>query len=214
MRAILALLPLLGCVTADATEGSKPDVAPAAASTEVQKAEVGAPAPDFALPDLDGKTHRLSDHRGKVVVLEWFNPGCPYVADGYSEGGALTGRAAKAAEQGVVWLTINSGAPGKQGHGVEVNRRAAATWTMPQPLLLDEAGDVGRRYGAVTTPHMYVIDADGVLRYEGGIDNAPMRRHEGEYRPYAERALEDVLAGREVRTPRSKPYGCSVKYGS
>jgi peroxiredoxin len=178
-------------------------------------ADVGRAAPEFALADLDGKVHRLSDHRGKIVVLEWFNPGCPYVANSHTRG-SLMGTAARLARNGVVWLAVNSGAPGKQGNGVEVNRDAARRWSMSYPILLDESGAVGKAYGATNTPHMFVIARDGKLVYKGAIDNSPDGGREspqgGTLVEYVSAALEDLAAGRSVRTPETKAYGCTVKY--
>jgi len=175
--------------------------------------EVGQPAPDFTLTDLDGQEVTLSDHLGKTVVLEWFNPGCPFVVHAHGEG-PLKDLAARHAEQGVVWLAINSGAPGKQGHGLELNREAAATWNMSHPVLLDEDGVVGRQYGAKTTPEMVVVAPDGLVAYHGALDNAPRGsvRGGGELIVYVDRALGSVAAGQPVATPKTKPYGCSVKY--
>lgn len=180
-----------------------------------EEAKVGARAPDFTLADLDGKAVKLSDFKGKTVVLEWFNPGCPFVVAAHTKG-SLVDAAERAGRKGVVWLAINSGAPGKQGHGVEANRAAARKWRMDHPVLLDESGKVGRAYGATNTPHLYVIDPAGTLVYRGAIDNSP----DGEGRSpsggtlvnYVDAALEDLAAGRAVRTPETKAYGCSVKF--
>jgi peroxiredoxin len=178
-------------------------------------AEVGQPAPDFALQDLDGKVHRLSDLRGKVVVLEWFNPGCPYVVASHTKG-TLADAASKQARDGVVWLAVNSAAAGKQGHGVEANRSAAKAWSMAHPILLDESGAVGRAYGATNTPHMFVIGKDGRLAYRGAIDNSPDAERGspqgGVLVEYVTAAIEDLAAGRPVRTTSTKAYGCGVKY--
>lgn len=199
MRGIIPMVCLsLGC--ASATAATAP------------RAEVGEPAPDFTLKDLDGKEHTLSAHRGKTVVLEWFNPGCPFVQHAHGPGGSLETLAKDATADGVVWYAINSGSPGKQGHGREVNASAAAEWSMGHPILLDESGDVGRAYGAVTTPHMYVIDPEGVLRYAGAIDNAPLGKASGAFVNHVTKALDELKAGKPVSTPRTKPYGCSVKY--
>lgn len=179
---------------------------------ETAVAKVGAPAPDFTLNDLDGRPHTLSSLRGKTVVLEWFNPGCPFVQHAHGPGGALESLAARSAAGGVVWLAINSGAPGKQGHGVDVNRKAASDWKMDHPVLVDEAGKVGRAYGAATTPQMVVIDPAGTVVYAGAIDNRPLGKGEGAAVNYVEKALADLGAGRPVGTPETKPYGCSVKY--
>jgi peroxiredoxin len=180
-------------------------------------AEVGKPAPDFTLPDLDGKPHRLSDLKGKIVVLEWFNPGCPYVVNSHTRG-SLVDAAARRSKEGVVWLAVNSAAPGKQGYGVEVNRQAAKAWSMPNPILVDEGGAVGKAYGATNTPHMFVIGKDGKLAYKGAIDNSPDGERGapqgGTLVEYVTVAVEDVAAGRPVRTPETKAYGCSVKYAN
>ena len=189
-----------------------PSAAPAAQAQEPQVAEVGKPAPDFTLTDLNGKPFKLSEHKEKIVVLEWFNPGCPFVVRSH-EKDSLKGLAGELAKEGVVWVAINSGAPGKQGTGKELNAKAAEKWGMAYPILLDEEGVVGRKYGAKTTPHMYVIDAKGVLAYAGGIDNDPA----GELGPdkrenYVREAVAALKKGERVKTATSKPYGCSVKY--
>lgn len=180
-------------------------------------AEVGQPAPDFTLTDLDGKVHKLSDHKGKIVVLEWFNPGCPYVVAAHTKG-SLVDAGARGAKDGVVWLAINSGAPGKQGYGVETNRAAAKNWTMPYPILADPTGTVGKAYGATNTPHMFVVARDGTLAYKGAIDNSPDGERGspqgGTLVEYVSAAVADLAAGRPVRTAQTKAYGCGVKYAN
>jgi peroxiredoxin len=169
-------------------------------------------APDFTLEDLDGKEVSLSQHRGKTVVLEWFNPGCPFVQHAHGKG-PLKGMGERMAQQGVVWLAINSGAPGKQGAGVDTNKKAAGDWNIRYPILLDESGEVGKAYGAKTTPHMYVINAEGKLVYRGGLDNAPMGEVRGDSRiNYLEDALAALAAGKPIEPAEAQPYGCSVKY--
>jgi len=202
---IALLTTAIGC--GSATSAPPADEAPTAG------ARIGAPAPDFTLTDLAGETHRLSDYRGKTVIMEWFNPGCPYVRYAHGEG-PLKELAKQTVSDDTVWLAINSGAPGKQGHGAETNRQAAAQWGMEHPLLLDESGEVGKQYDAQTTPHMYIVDPSGVLRYNGALDNAPLGKASGTPVNYVEQALADLRAGREVKVPTSRPYGCSVKYGS
>src|SRR5690606_28312702 len=132
--------------------------------------------------------------------------------------GSLVGAAERHGGSGVVWLAINSGAPGKQGHGVEVNQSAAKELGMKHPLLLDETGEVGRLYGAERTPHMYVIDAKGVLVYRGAVDNSPdgegASPEGGKLVRYVDQALTELSAGRPVSVPETKAYGCTVKYGS
>ena len=149
----------------------KPPAAPVAAPAPA--AEVGKPAPDFTLTDSAGKTHQLSALRGKNVVLEWFNPDCPFVRFAHGQG-PLKDLAQQVAGADLVWLSVNSGAPGKQGHGKERNQQALTDYAMKNPILLDEDGSVGRTYGAAKTPHLFLIDAKGVLVYRGGVDNAPM----------------------------------------
>lgn len=186
-------------------------------SAVASAAELGAPAPDFTLKDLDGRDVKLSSFKGKTVVLEWFNPECPFVKASHTKG-SLVDFAKRATKKGVVWLAINSGAPGKQGHGVEKSRAGVKAFGLEHPVLLDESGAVGHAYGATNTPHLFVIDANGVLVYRGAIDNSPDGEGEapkdGKLVNYVEAALDDLSAGRAVKTPDTKAYGCSVKYGS
>jgi len=188
-----------------------------ALATPALAADVGQPAPEFSLQDLDGKVHKLSDLKGKVVVLEWFNPGCPYVVAAHTKG-SLVDAGARASKEGVVWLAINSGAPGKQGHGVETNRAAARGWSMSYPILIDESGAVGKAYGATNTPHMFVVGKDGKLAYKGAIDNSPDGERGapqgGTLVEYVSAAIADIAAGRPVRSPQTKAYGCGVKYAN
>lgn len=178
-----------------------------------KEAALGQPAPAFTLTDVKGNAVSLTSFKGKTVVLEWFNPECPFVVFAHGKG-PLRDMPAKYTKQGVVWLAINSGAPGKQGTGKDKNLQKANEWGMSYPVLLDEEGKVGRAYGARTTPHMYIIDPRGVLVYRGALDNAPLGEPEGgKTVSYAEQALMDVLAGRTPTNPDTKPYGCSVKYG-
>jgi peroxiredoxin len=199
---------------------AKPPAATAEPSARVtqsapKSAALGKPAPDFELSSLDGKRVRLSAYKGKIVVLEWFNPECPFVRLSHTKG-SLVGTAERHAKQGVVWLAINSGAPGKQGHGLETNREAAASYRLQHPVLLDEAGKVGRSYAAERTPHMFVIDAQGILRYRGAIDNSPDGEGQspqgGPLLNYVDAAVEDLRAGRPVRASETHSYGCSIKY--
>lgn len=180
------------------------------------KVEIGAPAPDFALSDLSGQVHRLSDCRGKVVVLEWHNPECPIVGKHYHSGNMqATQRAAKA--DGVVWLTINSGAPGNQGgdySAADLTKYLQQGGAAPSAYLRDPDGKIGHLYGAKTTPHMFVVDRNGVLVYNGAIDSirssdpADVKRATN----YVSAALADLKAGRAVATASTQPYGCAVKY--
>jgi peroxiredoxin len=180
-------------------------------------ASLGAPAPDFTLEGLDGRPVTLSSLRGKIVVLEWFNPDCPFVKASHQRG-PLKNAAREAAKQGVVWLAINSSADGKQGHGVEANERGVEAFSLDHPVLLDASGAVGRAYGASRTPHLFIIDAGGVLVYRGAADNSPDGERAspegGPLENYLEAALGSLLAKQPIAKPDTKPYGCSVKYGS
>lgn len=174
----------------------------------------GQAAPDFKLTDASGKTVQLSTLRGKTVVLEWTNPGCPFVQRHYEGNMQKTQAAAKAG--GVVWLTINSGAPGKQGHldGAGARKWMSETKAAPVHYLLDPKGVVGQGYAAKTTPHMYIIDGAGVLRYQGGIDDKPAARVDemSRARNHVLAALSEMKAGKPVSVGQTQPYGCSVKY--
>jgi len=177
--------------------------------------KTGEPAPDFTLTDTAGNEHSLSDFEGKVVVLEWINHGCPFVVKFY-EPGHMQKFQEEAAAKDVVWLSICSSAPGTQGHmsAEDAAKKFEEVGSKAAAYLLDEDGTVGKAYGARTTPHMYVIDSEGILVYQGGIDDKPTANKddvEGANN-YVMAALEEVLAGKPVTTSESKPYGCSVKY--
>jgi peroxiredoxin len=189
--------------------------APTAEKAETSSV-VGKPAPDFALKDLAGKEVKLASFKGKTIVLEWFNPGCPFVKASHSVG-SLVDTAKRHTKDGVVWLAINSGAPGKQGNALDANTEAVKTWGLTHPVLRDEAGTVGKAYGATNTPNMFVIDKTGKVVYAGAIDNSPDgegKAADGKLINYVDAALADLAAGRAVKTAVTKPYGCSVKYGS
>jgi len=175
----------------------------------------GRPAGDFRLFDANGRAVTLSQFRGQPVVLEWNNPGCPYVKKHYDSGNMQRTQGAARA-MGGVWLTINSSAPGKQGHmtGSEATAFVRSAKAQPTAYLLDPAGRVGRGYAAKTTPHIYVVDARGVLRYQGAIDDRPTADQADikGARNHALAALTDLKAGRAVSVAESRPYGCSVKY--
>jgi hypothetical protein len=176
---------------------------------------VGQPAPNFKLADMNGKPVTLADYRGKTVVLEWHNPGCPFVQKHYNSGNMQKAQAA-ATRDGAVWLSINSGAPGKQGHmdGTSAKQMVGKVGAKPTAYLLDPKGVVGKVYDAKTTPHMYVIDAKGTLVYAGGIDDKPTA-DAGDIpgaRNHVLAALGEIKAGKKVSVATSRPYGCSVKY--
>lgn len=181
------------------------------------KAEVGKPAPDFTLKDYEGKTVHLADLRGKTVVLEWFNPDCPFVKASHTKG-SLRDTAKRRAAQGVVWLAVNSAASGKQGHDADRVEAGKKAFALEHPVLIDESGQVGHTYGATNTPHMFVIDASGTLAYKGAIDNSPDGEGDspsgGKLINYVDAALDAIAAGKPVETKETKAYGCGVKYGS
>lgn len=177
---------------------------------------IGRSAPDFSATDTDGRPVSLSDFAGKTVVLEWNNPECPTVQESYDKGGMQKMQAAAAAD-GVVWLTINSGGPWRQGHmnGGQAKAYVAAQKARPAAYLLDPEGTAGRRYGARTTPHMFVVSPAGTLVYRGGVDG-PVQGEAGSQgaRNHVLAALSEVKAGKPVSVPVSRPYGCSVKYAN
>ncbi len=176
--------------------------------------KVGEPAPGFAATDSHGKSVELADYRGKVVVLEWTNDGCPFVQKHYQ--GNMQGLQRTAAEEGAVWLSVISSAPGKQGHvsGAQADALTTERGAAPTAVLLDETGAVGRLYGAQTTPHMFIIDPAGTLIYAGGIDSIASADAAdiAKARPHLQIALNEALADKPISQPLTKPYGCSVKY--
>jgi AhpC/TSA family len=200
---LAAMLLLLSCA-----------LAPPSALARVA---VGEPAPEFALTDSNGKTQTLAQYKGKIVVLEWNNPECPFVGKHYGSGN-MQKQQGDAVAAGVVWLTINSSATGKQGDidGAGANAYVAKVSGKQTAYLLDPQGTAGHLYGARTTPHMYVIDQAGVLRYMGGIDSIASTETKdiAKATQYVVQALAELRAGKPVSVPTSQPYGCSVKYGS
>ncbi len=179
--------------------------------------KTGALAQDFKLTDINGKIVQLSQFRGKTVVLEWHNPGCPFVAKHYDSGN-MQATQKNARQQGAVWLTINSGAKGKQGHmtGPEAKALIAKQGIQSSNYLLDAKGLVGKAYGARTTPHMYIIDGSGILVYQGGIDDKPTANPADikDARNHVRAALKEIKSGEQLSVAQSRPYGCSVKYAS
>ena len=178
-------------------------------------AKVGAAAPAFSLLDSTGKTHSLADYSGKTVVLEWTNHECPFVKKHYGSKNMQT-QQREATGDGVVWLSVNSSAPGQQGHvdGAGAERVRSDAGAAQTAYLLDPQGTTGRAYGAMTTPHMYVIDPQGVLRYAGAIDSIPSADPDdlANATQYVPQALAELAAGKPVSVAVTRPYGCSVKY--
>lgn len=178
---------------------------------------VGQPAPAFTAVDSKGQQHKLADLKGKVVVLEWTNNECPYVKKHYGASN-MQNLQKQAKGAGVVWLSVISSAPGEQGHvsGAKADELTASRNAAPTAVLLDPQGTIGKAYDARTTPHMFVIDAKGILRYAGGIDSIASARAADIEKadPLFKTALESVLKGENVAQAVTRPYGCNVKYKS
>jgi len=180
-----------------------------------QQARAGAPAPDFTATDSRGQTETLAQYRGKYVVLEWHNQGCPYTRKHYVSGN-MQALQKEWTGKGVVWFTVISSAPGQQGYvtPAEENAYLSQMHAVPTAVLMDSAGKIGRLYNAKTTPQMIVIDPSGKLIYDGAIDNRPTPDAEDIKGAdnYVSDALTEAMAGKPVGTPFTRPYGCGVKY--
>jgi peroxiredoxin len=188
----------------------------AAVALAADAARVGSPAPDFTVKDLAGKVRRLSEFKGKPVVLEWHNQSCPYVKKHY-ETGNMQRLQKEVTGQGAVWLTVISSAPGKQGYVTpeQENAYLKEQQAAPTAVLLDEDGAVGRLYGAKTTPHMFLIAPNGVLVYAGAIDDKPSTEKSDVpgAKNYVLAAYQELKAGQPVSVATTASYGCAVKYG-
>jgi hypothetical protein len=178
--------------------------------------QIGQPAPDFSVVDTAGHTHSLSDFAGRKVILEWTNHECPFVVKHYAPGNMQMQQRLARDQHDAIWLTVISSKPGSQGHvspeqADELTRSRNAE---PAAVLLDESGDMGRAYDARVTPHMYIIDEEGILRYMGGIDANPSRNSDdiAGATQYVVAALEELAAGQEITDAVTRPYGCTVKY--
>jgi peroxiredoxin len=176
---------------------------------------LGQPAPDFTLTGADGKTYALSSFKGKYVILEWTNHDCPFVRKHY-ESGNMQSQQKELTGKGAVWLSIVSSAPGKQGHvdAAKATELTKSRGAAPTAVLLDPSGDVGRKYDAKTTPHMFVVAPDGKLVYMGGIDSIATADQDdiAKATPYVKVALSEAMSGKPVTNASTRPYGCSVKY--
>ena len=168
----------------------------------------GDEAVDFKLKDSAGQEHWLHQYLqdGKIVVLEWFNPDCPFIKKHHQNAKTMDETLAKHAAEGVVWLAVNSAGKGKQGYGLDRNQKAVQEYAMTFPILMDDGGEVGRAYGAKTTPHMFVIAPDGKIAYVGAIDDDPSAGKPGELN-YVDAALTSILAGEKVAVTETKSYG-------
>ncbi|VUD47621.1 Thiol-disulfide oxidoreductase ResA [Thalassocella blandensis] len=177
--------------------------------------DIGKPAPEFTLKNTDGKEVNLADFKGKTVVLEWTNHQCPFVKKHY-ESGNMQKLQKEATGEGIVWLSIISSAPGKQGFvsSDEAKDLTKSRKAVPSQVLFDPSGKVGKAYSAKTTPHMYIIDDKGTLQYMGGIDSIPSANQDdiGKATNYVTQAIKELKAGKTISQPKTRPYGCSVKY--
>lgn len=184
------------------------------ASLALADVKVGGPAPDFTAGDLQGKTHRLSDYRGKIVVLEAYNLDCPFCANHYKSG-AMQALQAAVTSKGGVWLVVNSTSAGNPSHRTpEAARKEFAAQGMKATAWLDDtSGALGKLYGMKSTPHMFVVDPKGVLAYQGAIDDrAASTGDPRTARNYVKQTVEALMAGKPAPVGETKPYGCGVKY--
>ena len=212
---LVILIVVLGAaawaIAAKVAEANKTE----AVANALKEPAVGSPAPAFTLTDTKGKQHNLADFKGKYVVLEWVNFGCPFVKKHY-ESGNMQSTQKKAVDKGVVWLSVCSSADGKQGHmdPADWNEEIADRKLASTAVLIDESGAVGKTYGAKTTPHMYIVNPDGILIYKGAIDDKPTTNKDSipGARNHVLAAPDESMAGKPVSTASTTPYGCSVKY--
>jgi peroxiredoxin len=176
-------------------------------------ADIGKRAPDFTGTDINGKTIKLADYKGKIVVIESFNPDCPFCKNHYQ--GAAQELQKELADKGVVWLLVNSVSPKNSSHrtAVEAQKEWADLKIAATAWIDDSSGDIGHAYGMKTTPHAFVVDKDGKLAYDGAMDDQPNPFHDPRTaKNYLRNAVEELLAGKPVSTPKTKPYGCAVHY--
>lgn len=204
--AILAVLAL-SVVVLTGCEKREPPEGPSRESSKEIEPEVARKAPDFTLKSFDDKTISLSDFKGKIVVLEWFNYECPFVLRHYGKTTTMIDLANKYKDKNVVWLAINS----TSNATLEANMEFAQNRKLPYPILDDTSGTVGRAYGALTTPHMFVIDTKGSIAYQGAIDNDERGRKRKGVINYVDKALAELTGGKQVSTTDTMPYGCIVK---
>jgi peroxiredoxin len=210
----IALAATLLCT---GTLAAQPRTGPPTRGSESAGAVVGKTAPTFTLTDVDGKAHTLADYKGKVVVLEWFNAGCPWSGKESRNSVHATGRVkkliegAKKVQPDVVYLLIDSSADRPKEKIVEEDKAARTKFSITQPILIDHDGKVGKAYGARTTPHMFVIDAEGVLRYSGAFGARQMKPG-GESHNFVLAAISKMKAGEAIEPAQTRPWGCGVKY--
>jgi peroxiredoxin len=206
---VLALVAVLFLISAPSV------FAKVASRSSTVSLTIGAPAPALNFTDAKGNVHNFEHFKGKVVVLEWTNHQCPFVRRQY-DGGAMQALQKKYTDEGVVWLSVVSSAPGNEGYvtGDEAEKVASDNKAVPTAIVLDPSGELGKAFGAKTTPHMFILGKDGTLVYKGAVDNIRSFRPEDVKNPenYFANALDEVLAGKPVSKPDTLAYGCSVKY--
>lgn len=209
MTVRLGLVMLAAAIVAGGCDRREPAAQPSQAAEPADAAVVQAAdlAPDFTLTDHHGQSHTLSDYRGQCVVLEWINPECPFVVRHHETKTTMADLAAAYADDGVVWLAINTTAHFDQAK----NKAAVENWNIPFPVLNDNDGTVGRQYGATRTPEMVIIDPSGRIVYHGAIDDDP-RGNKDQVVNYVQQALDALLAGQPVSVARTDPYGCTIKW--
>ena len=209
----LSITTFISCFNNDKQSKKESDKAPK--STEQVTLKLNEKAPSFEALDSNGKTHKLSDYLGKIVVLEWKNSGCPFVKKHYNSGN-MQALQTYAAKQDVVWFSVISSAKGKQGHvtGEECNEVIKNEKSAATAVLLDSAGNLGKLYDAKVTPHMYIIDQKGLLVYNGAIDSIPSASKEdvNKAKNYVKIGIDELKSGKNISTQETRPYGCSVKY--
>lgn len=204
---MLFLVFLILSAACSRKDGADEQAIPAPATVTHQKAVLGQAVPDFTLKDHNGNAVRLSDYRGRIVVLEWVNPECPFVQRHYREG-TFTAIVRDYGDRDLTWLAINS----THWTTNPSNQQWHAKYQLPYPILDDSSGTVGRMYSAKTTPHMFIIDKEGRLAYAGGIDNDDQGTLGAERIQYVRLALDDLIDARTPRISQARSYGCSVKY--
>ncbi len=211
LAALVMLVVLLGVsVYAGDPDPAMPKLPPVPKGV----ADVGLKAPEFSLPDTDGKIVTLQQYlsAGKTVVLYWFNGNCQVIKNHFERSGTFTDLYSAYNKRKVVFLAINSTSPKDQEFGGDAARKKA--WLIHYPILLDTAQSVGKAYGAKTTPQFFIISSDGIIRYSGAIDNDPMSKKvgKGTVINYVSQALDEILAGKPVSLPRTRTYGCMIRY--
>lgn len=210
-KMILSLLAAAGLMLTAA-----PSIANAEMAAPAPVLALGKPAPDFAAKDISGADQSLAQHKGKIVVLEWTNPECPFVEKHYSKGNMQQLQKDLTKDGDLVWISINSSAAGKEGHltADEAKKNIADGGAAPSAYIIDDTGAIGKLYSAKTTPHMFVIDKDGALVYEGAIDDndRPDPAVIKDSKNYVTAAVASLRKGEKIEIAQTKPYGCGVKY--